>query len=87
MYVPIGVSNFRELIDYRTEDGERFLFIDKSLLIREITTDPARVIVLTRPRRFGKTINLSMLEHFLSAEVNGKPTKTLFDGLNIQDHP
>ncbi len=49
MQVPIGISNFRELIEYRTEYDERFLFVDKSLLIREVMTDPARVIVLTRP--------------------------------------
>ncbi len=86
MLVPIGVSNFRKLIEHRSDDGQPYLYVDKSLLIREVMNDGADVIVLTRPRRFGKTINLSMLQHFLTPEVDGKPTKALFDGLKITDH-
>ncbi len=87
MLAPIEVSNFRELIEYRTKDDQRFSFVDKSLLIGEILNDGSAVIMLTRPSRFGKTMNLSMLEHFLSAEVDGAPTQALFEGLKIQDHP
>ncbi len=71
MHVPIGVSDFRELIEYRTEDGERFLFVDKSLFIREITTDPARVIVLTRPRRCSLTSKFKIIRRpFKPSKVN-----------------
>ncbi len=87
MQVPVGVSNFRKLIEYRSDDKQPYLYVDKSLLIREVINDGADVIVLTRPRRFGKTINLSMLQHFLSAEVDGKLTKALFEGLKIENHP
>ncbi len=43
----------------------------------------AEVIVITRPRRFGKTLNLSMLQYFLAPEVLGQPTKSLFEHLKI----
>jgi hypothetical protein len=66
MPLPIGYDNFRELIENQLE------FVDKSLLIEEIINDIAtKAIVITRPCRFGKTLNLSMLHHFLSKEVNG----------------
>ncbi|MCE3239087.1 MAG: hypothetical protein K0R24_2068 [Gammaproteobacteria bacterium] len=78
MPLPIGYDNFRELIENELE------FVDKSLFIKEITDDIAtKAAVITRPRRFGKTLNLSMLHHFLSAEVNGKATKNLFNSLRI----
>lgn len=54
-----GVSDFKELIN------GKYKFIDKSLLIQEIIGDGAKVILITRPRRFGKTLNLSMLYYFL----------------------
>ena len=60
MRLPIGISDFKELIE-----GE-YLFADKSLFIKEIIEDGAKVIVITRPRRFGKTLNLSMLYYFLA---------------------
>ena len=88
MQLPIGVSDFRELIDYKNPiSGEGHLFVDKSLLIREILDDSSKVIVFTRPRRFGKTLNLSMLQHFWSAEVSGQSTKELFNGLKIAQDP
>ena len=58
--------------------------MDKSLLIKEILDDQStEATVITRPRRFGKTLNLSMLHYFLAPEVNGQSTKGLFDGLKI----
>ena len=42
-----------------------------------------KVAVITRPRRFGKTLNLSMLHYFLAPEVNGQSTQGLFEGLKI----
>ncbi len=76
MKLPIGQSNFRKIID------SGFTLIDKSLLIRDILND-TEVILITRPRRFGKTLNLSMLQHFFAKEVLGLPTEGLFDNLLI----
>lgn len=65
MQAPISVSDFREIIEYRDMAGQPFLFVDKSLLIKEILEDATKVKLITRPRRFGKTVNLSM--HYDSA--------------------
>ncbi len=53
--LPIGVSSFKKLIEYRNplNKEEGYLFVDKSMFIREIMGDGAEVIVITRPRRFG----------------------------------
>lgn len=75
MKFPIGTSDFKELIE-----GE-YLFADKSLFIKDIINDSSKVIVITRPRRFGKTLNLSMLNYFL--EQNHSNNENLFEGLNI----
>ncbi len=81
MLLPIGYDNFRALIENKLE------FVDKSLFIQEIIDDiVTQAAVITRPRRFGKTLNLSMLHLFLSAEVNGQSTKGLFDGLKIAEN-
>lgn len=78
MDLPIGYDNFRDVID------QRLTLVDKSLLIKEFLDDKGtQVALITRPRRFGKTLNLSMLHHFFAAEVYGKPTKDLFTGLKI----
>ncbi len=71
--LPIGVENFEEL---RKED---FYYIDKTGLIAELLHNWGVVNLFTRPRRFGKTLNMSMLEHFFS--LNGD--KSIFDGLEI----
>ncbi|MCC2666693.1 MAG: Protein of unknown function (DUF1703)/Predicted AAA-ATPase, partial [Gammaproteobacteria bacterium] len=79
--LPIGYDNFRALIENQLD------FVDKSLFIHEIIEDVTiQSAVITRPRRFGKTLNLSMLHHFLSEEVNGKSTKNLFHGLKITEN-
>lgn len=75
MEFPVGVSDFRKLIK-----GD-YLFADKSLFIKEILKDGSEVIVITRPRRFGKTLNLSMLYYFL--RQNHTTEYNLFEGLNI----
>lgn len=80
MKLPIGYSDFRAIID------NKFNFVDKSLLIREVIEDSAQVILITRPRRFGKTLNLSMLHYFFAAEAYGESTKGLFANLNITEH-
>ncbi len=71
--LPIGIENFEKL---RLED---FYYIDKTGLIRELLNNWGEVNLFTRPRRFGKTLNMSMLEHFFS--LNGD--KGIFDGLEI----
>ncbi|MBF0205579.1 MAG: AAA family ATPase [Oligoflexia bacterium] len=78
MRLPVGYSDFKEIID------QKFDFVDKSLFIKEFLDDTStKVAVITRPRRFGKTLNLSMLRYFLAAEVNGESTKGLFSNLKI----
>ena len=71
--LPIGIENFEEL---RSED---FYYIDKTGLIRELLQDWGKVNLFTRPRRFGKSLNMSMLQHFFSMSGD----KSLFDGLEI----
>lgn len=60
--LPIGVSDFKELIT------EQYTFVDKTNLIKEVLQDGAKVILITRPRRFGKTLNMSMLYYFLQCQ-------------------
>lgn len=77
MKFPIGYDNFSKVIE------NQFEFVDKTLLIKDIIDDSAEVILITRPRRFGKTFNLSMLQHFFAPSVHGKSTEGLFDQLKI----
>ena len=84
---PVGISDFIELVTYKNSRGDEYLYIDKTEFIEEIDSDGSKVIVLTRPRRFGKTINLSMLEYFYAPVVDGEPTKGLFDKLEIAKYP
>ncbi len=55
----IGVSNFAEIINLKAT------YIDKTLLIKELLEDFSSVILFPRPRRFGKTLNMTMLQCFL----------------------
>ncbi len=79
--LPVGVGTFSELV------REGHTFVDKTLMIREVVNTGAKVTLITRPRRFGKTLNLSMLQHFFAAEVAGQPTQDLFENLAIAQHP
>ena len=74
--LPIGIENFEEM---RRED---FYYIDKSHVIEQLLTQWGKVNLFTRPRRFGKSLNMSMLQSFFEI---GKD-KTLFDGLRISDN-
>jgi hypothetical protein len=58
--MPIGISNYKNLIDRNA------YFVDKTLFIRDIINDESEAVVFTRPRRFGKTLNLSMLYYYFS---------------------
>lgn len=71
--LPMGIENFKEM---RTEE---YYYIDKTGLIRDLLENPAKVNLFTRPRRFGKTLNMSMLRYFFEAGGD----RSLFDGLEI----
>lgn len=73
--LPIGISDFKTLIE-----GGRY-FVDKSLFIKEVIDDPNLVLLFPRPRRFGKTLNLSMLRYFY--ERVDEPNDHLFQDLAI----
>lgn len=73
--VAIGIQNFEKLI----QDG--YFYIDKTDFIREWLESGDSVTLITRPRRFGKTLNMSMLEAFFSVEYAGRGE--LFEGLSI----
>lgn len=73
--VPIGIDNFEKLRQ------ENFYYIDKSMLIADLLNGWSEVNLFTRPRRFGKTLNMSMLKSFF--EIGTDPQ--LFEGLNIME--
>lgn len=79
--IPIGIDNFSHLLD----SDKNFLFVDKSLLIQELVESGSLLSLIIRPRRWGKTLNMSMLQHFFASEVNGVSTKGLFDNLKISN--
>lgn len=56
--MPIGVDDFKKLID------KGYYFVDKSLYIKDLLDMQSEVTLITRPRRFGKTLNMSMLKYF-----------------------
>ena len=71
--LPIGIENFSEFF------SEDFYYVDKTLFIKELLQNWGKVNLFTRPRRFGKTLNMSMLKCFF--EIEGDPV--LFEGLKI----
>lgn len=73
--LPIGISDFKEIID-----GD-YAYVDKTLLIEELLNSGAKVVLIPRLRRFGKTLNLSMLRYFF--EKVEEDTGGLFKNLNI----
>jgi hypothetical protein len=72
---PIGISDFRNV----REAG--FHYVDKTGLIDDVITESAQVMLVPRPRRFGKTLNLSMLRYFF--EKSAEARRPLFDGLSV----
>ncbi|AGF59150.1 hypothetical protein B0P06_002516 [Clostridium saccharoperbutylacetonicum] len=76
--IQIGTSDFKELIEKNN------YFVDKSLLIKEFIENGAKIILTPRPRRFGKTLNLSMLRYFFDIRTK-EETKSLFNGLKIEN--
>lgn len=81
--LPIGISDFADMIK-----GE-YYYIDKTLMIKDLLDNKSNVTLFTRPRRFGKTLNMSMLEYFFEDdrdwEGNKKDWSYLFKGLRIMD--
>jgi hypothetical protein len=76
-HLPLGIDDFGELV------RGNYNFCDKTSFIRDIITSEAKVTLITRPRRWGKTLNMSMLQHFFAPEVDRLSTKGLFDNLDI----
>ncbi|MCI9046040.1 MAG: AAA family ATPase [Hungatella sp.] len=78
IHIPVGTSNFAEI------RKEHYYFIDKSGLIEELLkTDGTKVTLITRPRRFGKTLAMSMLAEFFDIQ---KDSSELFQELSIANH-
>jgi len=75
--LPIGISDFRQL---REQDAE---YIDKSQLIIDLLDQATQVLLLPRPRRFGKTLNLSMLRYFFEKPPQGEDLSHLFADLAV----
>ena len=77
--LPIGVEDFKRLVD------NEYYFVDKTLMIKELLENKETVNLFTRPRRFGKTLNMSMLQRFF--EATEKSNAYLFDDLKIAAYP
>ena len=71
--LPIGIDDFEKLRE------DNFYYVDKTEMIRELISNWSEVTLFTRPRRFGKSLNMSMLKSFFSIEGR----KDIFQGLNI----
>ena len=77
--LPIGVEDFKRLVD------NEYYFVDKTLMIKELLENKETVNLFTRPRRFGKTLNMSMLQRFF--EATEKSNAYLFGDLKIAAYP
>ena len=75
--MPVGIEDFKKLVQ-----GE-YYFVDKTRFIRDLLDLRTDVTLITRPRRFGKTLALSMLQYFFTLE-NAEENRKLFEGLDIE---
>ena len=73
--LPVGIESFEEIRKYE------YYYVDKTLLIEQVLEEGSKVKLFTRPRRFGKTLNMSMLKSFF--EIGTDPS--LFEGLHISE--
>ena len=73
--LPIGIEDFREVIE------QDYYYVDKTLFIKELLDMRGKVNLFTRPRRFGKTLNISMLRYFF--DINQTGQKELFSDTDI----
>ena len=76
--VPVGIEDFKELIQ------DEYYYVDKTLLIDEMLMNKSKVTLFTRPRRFGKTLNMSMLKYFFDVK-DKEENKKLFENLKVSD--
>ena len=76
--LPIGISDFKTVIE------ENYYYADKTDMIGDILDDRVMITLFTRPRRFGKTLNMSMMKYFFEI-ANAEENKKLFDGLAISN--
>lgn len=81
--ISIGIENYKSIID------KSYYYVDKSLFIKELLDTGVLVNLFTRPRRFGKTLALSMLKTFFEqdTDIHGTVTdnKHYFDGMKIME--
>ena len=77
--LPIGISDFKKIID------GNYYYFDKTELIKSIIEEPGEVKLFTRPRRFGKTLNMSMIRYFFDIE-NKDENRKLFENLKISEN-
>ncbi len=80
--LPIGTEDFKKIIQNNA------YYVDKTLLVKELLDSKSDVTLFTRPRRFGKTLNMSMLKYFFEdtgEEAKNAENHALFDGLKIMD--
>ena len=75
--MPVGIEDFKDLVT------RNYYFIDKTRFIKELIDTQGKVTLITRPRRFGKTLSLSMLQYFFTLE-NAAENRKLFAGLDIE---
>ena len=78
--IPIAVEEFKKIIE------ENYYYIDKTKFIEDVLNDGAEVKLFCRPRRFGKTLNMSTLKYFFDIE-NKDENRKLFNGLYIENSP
>ena len=77
-----GIHDFKELIE------SNCYYVDKSMFIHELVTrGPNKVTIIPRPRRFGKTLNMTMLKYFFEKNLDGSSNVHLFEGLAITQYP
>lgn len=81
--LPIGISDFAEMIE------KEYYYVDKTTMIKELLDTKTKVTLFTRPRRFGKTLNMSMLKYYFEDardwQGNRRDWSHLFEGLRIMD--
>ena len=75
--IPIGVENFKEIIT------NNYYYVDKTKSIERILNDGSKIKLFTRPRRFGKTLNMSTIKHFFDIK-NNEENRKLFNNLDIE---
>ena len=75
--MPVGIEDFKKLVQ-----GE-YYFVDKTRFLRDLMDLRTDVTLITRPRRFGKTLALSMLQYFFTLE-HAEENRKLFEGLDIE---